>query len=70
MKNKHCRNGAYHTKYAKNEHSYKQDNGKFYKYYELQKVYDVQKLDKPDDGPTRLEMKNRNVAKRQLKRVV
>ena len=49
----------------KNVHSYKLDNGKFYKYYELQKVDDVQKLNEPIKGPTREQMsKERNIKRK------
>ena len=51
----------------KNVHSYKLDNGKFYKYYELQKVPEVQKLEKPDMGPTRQQIARERTVKRKFK---
>ena len=49
----------------KNVHSYKLDNGKFYKYYELQKVSEIQKLNEPIKGPTREQMsKERNIKRK------
>ena len=51
----------------KNVHSYKLDNGKFYKYYELQKVPEVQKLEKPDLGPARQRMAREKTVKRKFK---
>ena len=42
-----------HTIIDKNVHSYKLDNGKFYKCYELQNVPEVQKLEKPVVQSTR-----------------
>ena len=51
----------------KNIHSYKLDNGKFYKYYELQKVPEVQKLEKAEVGPTRQEMAREKTVKRKFK---
>ena len=51
----------------KNIHSYKLDNGKFYKYCELQKVPEVQKLEKAEVGPTRQEMTREKTVKRKFK---
>ena len=51
----------------KNVHIYKLDNGKFYKYYELQKVPEVQKLEKPDMGPTRQQIARERTVKRKFK---
>ena len=50
----------------KNVHSYKLDNGKFYKYYELQKVHAVQKLENPAVQPTRQQMAREKTVKRKL----
>ena len=50
----------------KNVHSYKLDTGKFYKYYELQKVHAVQTLEKPAVQPTRQQMARENTVKRKL----
>ena len=50
----------------KNVHIYKLDNGKFYKYYELQNVPEVQKLEKPAVQPTRQQMARENTVKRKL----
>ena len=51
----------------KNVHSYKLDNGKFYKYYELQKVPEVQKLERPDMGQTRQQIARERTVKRKFK---
>ena len=50
----------------KNTHSYKLDNGKVYKYYELQKVPVVQKLEKPPVELTRQHMAREKTVKRKL----
>ena len=50
----------------KNIHSYKLDNGKFYKYYELQKVPEVQKLEKAEVGPTRQQVAREKTVKKSL----
>ena len=39
----------------------------FYKYYELQKVPEVQKLEKPDMGPTRQQIARERTVKRKFK---
>ena len=48
-------------------HSYKLDNGKIYKYYELQKVQVVQKLEKPAVQPTRQQMAHEKTVKQKFK---
>ena len=48
-------------------HSYKLDNDKVYKYYELQKVDTVQKLEKPMVGPTREQMIKERSVKRKFR---
>ena len=48
-------------------HSYKLDNGKIYKYYELQKIDNVQKLEVPMIGPTREQMIREKTVKRKFK---
>ena len=50
----------------KHVHSYKLDNGKFYKYYGLQNVPEVQKLEKPAVELTRQHMARENTVKRKL----
>ena len=50
------------------EHTYKLDNGKFYKYYLLQKIDDVQKLDKKQTEPTREQLRKENKVQRDFKR--
>ena len=47
-------------------HSYMLDNNKTYKYYELQKVDNVQKLEKPMTGPSREKMRQQRTVKRNL----
>ena len=56
-----------HTITDKNIHSYKLDNGQFYKYYELQKVQKVQKFEKKVVGPTRQHMTRETTVKRKFK---
>ena len=46
-----------HKIISNTEHSYTLDNGKTYKYYELQKVNIIQKLERPITEPTREQMK-------------
>jgi len=53
-----------HKIVSKNYHSYVLDNDKTYKYYELQRVGDVQKLEKPTTEPTREQMKKDITVKR------
>ena len=48
-------------------HSYKLDNDKIYKYYELQKIDNVQKLEVPMIGPTREQMIREKTVKRKFK---
>ncbi len=48
-------------------HSYKLDNGKIYKYYELQKIDHVQKLEVPMIVPTREQMIRQKTVKRKFK---
>ena len=52
----------------KTEHSYKLDNGKSYKYYEIQKVSDVQKLQKQQKEPTREQLRQQNTKTRRFNR--
>ena len=51
-----------------NQHSYKLDNDKTYKYYELQKVDNVQKFEKLLIGPTIETMRKQNSIKRKQKK--
>ena len=51
-----------------NHHSYKLDNDKTYKYYELQKVDNVQKLEKLLIGPTIETIRKQNSIKRKQKK--
>ena len=46
-----------HKIISNTEHSYTLDNGKTYKYYELQKVNIIQKLERPITEPTREQMR-------------
>ena len=56
-----------HTIVDAYQHSYKLDNGKTYKYYELQRVDYVQKLDQPDIGPTRQQLITQRSVKKKFK---
>ena len=57
-----------HKIVSKNYHSYVLDNDKTYKYYELQRVGDVQKLENPTTEPTREQMKKDITVKRKQKK--
>ena len=50
------------------EHTYILENGKTYKYYELQKISDVQKLEKQQKEPTREQLRQQNTKKRRFNR--
>ena len=52
----------------KSEHMYKLDNGKLYKYYELQKVNEVERIPIVRTTKTRESMRNENRIKRNIKR--
>lgn len=56
-----------HKVVFKNEHSYILDNGKSYKYYELQLVKNSQELDKPIVEPTREQLMKQNRVKRRFR---
>ena len=58
---------AVHKIISKNVHSYKLDNSRTYKYYELQKISDVQLNNKPQKEPTREDLRKQNTIKRKLK---
>ena len=49
------------------EHTYKLENGNYYKYYELQKVDDVQKIEKPPTGLSREQMKKDRTSERRFR---
>ena len=55
-----------HTIVSSSSHSYTLNNGNTYKYYEIQPVTVVQKLDKPQEGPSRETMKKDQGIKRKL----
>jgi len=55
-----------HTIISTTAHTYTLDNGQTKKYYELQKVDDVQHLDKPTTGPTREELRKQITNKRRF----
>ena len=57
-----------HTIVSSSSHSYTLDNGNTYKYYEIQPVPVVQKLDKPQEGHSRETMKKDQGTKRKLRR--
>ena len=58
---------APHKIIDRTEHSYKLDNGKYYKYYLLQKVNGVQKLDRQTQGLTREEIRHEKTVQRKFK---
>ena len=49
------------------EHTYTLDNDKTYKYYELQKVTEAQKLDKETKGPSREQMSRERSVQRKIR---
>ena len=51
-----------------NEHSYKLDNGRTYKYYQLQPVGTIEKIDKEQTLPTREQVKRNNTVKQNFKK--
>ena len=51
----------------KNEHSYILDNGKTYKYYELQLVKGVNRLDLPVAEPTREQLRKTRISERRFR---
>ena len=57
-----------HTIVSSSSHSYTLDNGNTYKYYEIQPVTVVQKLNKPQEGHSRETMKKDQGIKRKLRR--
>ena len=57
-----------HKIISSSPHSYTLENGKTYKYYELQLVDTVQKLEKPNKEPTREQMKKDITVKRRQKK--
>ena len=57
-----------HSIISSDAHSYVLENGQTKKYYELQKVDDVQKLEKPMTGPTREQMVKERSTKRKFAR--
>ena len=56
-----------HTNVSSSLHNYTLDNGKTYKYHEIQLVTVVRKLDKPQEGPSRETMKKDQGIKRKLR---
>ena len=52
----------------KSAHSYKLDNGKYYKYYELHAVTEAQKIDKNKVQPTITQLQKMQSAKLDFKR--
>lgn len=57
-----------HKIISKNKHSYVLDNGKTYKYYELQKVNNVQKNERSVTEPTREQMRKVRTGERRFRR--
>ena len=57
-----------HTIVSSSSHRYSLDNGNTYKYYEIQPVSVVQKLDKTQEGPSRETTKKDQEIKRKLRR--
>ena len=56
-----------HTIISKTEHTYTLDNNKKYKYYDLQKVNDVQKLDTPPSVLTIEQFKKDRTSERRFR---
>ena len=56
-----------HKIISKTEHTYTLDNNKKYKYYDLQKVNDVQKLDTPPSVLTIEQMKKDRTSERRFR---
>ena len=56
-----------HKIISSSPHSYTLENGKTLKYYELQRVDDVQRLEKPTKEPTREELRQDNTKQRRFK---
>ena len=50
------------------EHTYTLDNGKTYKYYDLQKVNEAQKLEKESNEPTREKMRKERSNQRKIRK--
>ena len=57
-----------HSIISKTQHTYTLDNDKTFKYYELQKVVDVQHLDIPLTEPTREQLRKQITSKRRFKK--
>ena len=57
-----------HKIISNTEHTYTLDNGKAYKYYELQKVNIIQKLERPITEPTREQMRKVRTSERKFNR--
>ena len=57
-----------HTIITSSPHSYTLDNGKNYKYYELQKVNQVNQLQKQTQEPTREKMQEQITKQRRFKK--
>ena len=57
-----------HTIITSSQHSYILENGKSYKYYELQKVNEVRKIDKQIQQPTKEQMKQQRTKERRTKK--
>jgi len=56
-----------HKIISNTEHSYTLDNGKTYKYYELQKVNIIQKIERPITEPTREQMRKVRTSERRFR---
>ena len=57
-----------HKIISNTEHTYTLDNGKLFKYYEIQKVNDVEKLERPVKDPTREQMRKVRTSERRFNR--
>jgi len=58
---------AIHKVTSKNKHSYVLDNGKTYKYYELQKINDIQRIDREQTEPTREQLRKQRTSERRFR---
>ena len=56
-----------HKIISKNKHSYVLDNGKTKKYYELQKVNNIQRIHREQTEPTREQMRKQRTSERRFR---
>jgi len=56
-----------HKIISNTEHSYTLDNEKVFKYYELQKVKEVERLERPHTEPTREQLRKQRTSERRFR---